>query len=383
MENQEYKSATTFKKPEVYIACPFCGEGEHRVDHLFPDAKKAKEGFYPAGPWSCGNSKCLQAFNLRVFADESVQVAEHVRKDDDVWAPIYVLMRRGDLFILLDVRYHINREAFFAGEPISEEDLDHIRYYYEESTCPTNWMQGKVHLLSLDGDTDPHHAFDFVAAKTHREVWKDIDGREPSVRGSENEDVLVAAFPELGLSKRDGRVKALLDINVPLDIANLVIDSGRQGFVIKSSTGVNSGSGVADGVKAEYFHMDGLPATPAGQAAFDAYLRRYWGKCVFAVDGKLQFTGPYVVVGDRAVGGILLRTKVETGELLSVDLIAEIGVAPAKHEDPEQIRSKIVGTENESDWSFETHFGITIQRKFDYPKLEVGEAPLPSYFMEA
>lgn len=385
MENQQYKSTATFKKPEVYIHCPFCGEGEHRVDHLFEyaqDPKKSPGGLFEAGPWHCKNIACLRVFNLQAFADESVKTIETERASNEIYAPVYVLLRRGDLFILLDAHTHIDRTAYMSGEPMCQEKQDQIRYYYEEHTCPTNWMQGCVHMLSLDGDTDPHGAFDFVRAMTYPEVWKGQEARQPSTWGHENEDVLIAAFPELRMSKRDNRVKALVDLNVPLDIANLVIDSGRQGFAITGSTGAGNGSSMADGVKTEYFHMDGLPATVAGQAAFDAYLRRYWGKCIFSVDGELQFTEPYVVVGDRVVGGILARTKDETGELLSIDLIAEISIAPAQKEDQEQVISKIVGTENRSDWSFDVHFGIKIERKFVYPKLEVTDAPLPSYFME-
>lgn len=383
MENQQYKSTATFKKPEVYIHCPFCGEGEHRVDHLFDyarDPKKSPGGFFAAGPWHCKNIACLRVFDLQVFADESVQTIETERDTNEIYAPVYVLLRRGDLFILLDAHTHIDRTAYTSGEPMCQEKQDQIRYYYEEHTCPTNWMQGCVHMLSLDGDIDPHGAFDFVRAMTYPEVWKGQEARQPSTWGHENEDVLTAAFPELRMNKRDNRVKALVDLNVPLDVANLVIDSGRQGFAITGAT-LGGGESMTDSVRTQYFHMKGLPASAAGQAAFDAWLRRYWGQNVFVHEGELCFTVPYVVVGDGVVGGLLVRTKTDTGELLSVDLIAETSISILKPEDQEQIRSKIT-KENEAGWSHEVHFGVTIERKFVYPKLEVGQAPLPSYFME-
>ena len=45
---------------------------------------------------------------------------------------------------------------------------DHQRFFYDEHTCPTNFMPNVVKVIDADGDEDPHGVFAFVKS----EPWK-------------------------------------------------------------------------------------------------------------------------------------------------------------------------------------------------------------------
>jgi hypothetical protein len=49
---------------------------------------------------------------------------------------------------------------YFNGE----FDIDNKRYFYEEHTCPTNYLGVEMVVDLNDGDTDPHGIFEFVGA---------------------------------------------------------------------------------------------------------------------------------------------------------------------------------------------------------------------------
>ena len=61
---------------------------------------------------------------------------------------------------------------------------EHLEYYYEEHTCPTNFI--RVPMIAVDGDTDPHGIFRFV-----RSVWM-TPGYD-----KDDDDFLLRTFPEI------------------------------------------------------------------------------------------------------------------------------------------------------------------------------------------
>jgi hypothetical protein len=93
--------------------------------------------------------------------------------------PILILMERGSLkFIVSATR--------FPGRTD-----DNIRYFYNEHTCPTNWI-GDVELISDDGDVDPHGFMKVVRIVD--------DPALPDDDINERDDQLVSLFPEVLLS---------------------------------------------------------------------------------------------------------------------------------------------------------------------------------------
>jgi len=67
---------------------------------------------------------------------------------------------------------------------------DHHQYFYEEHTCPTNFIHGVVGIFH-DGDRDPHGVFDHV-----KSVWMTERYLEMKANGQENE-YLFEVFPQL------------------------------------------------------------------------------------------------------------------------------------------------------------------------------------------
>src|SRR3990167_1571469 len=72
----------------------------------------------------------------------------------------------GPVFFVMDhARYH-------DGESESdEENQSHQRFFFEEHSCPTNWLAECVAVIE-DGDCDPHGFLDFVRAV---DVSEDFD----------------------------------------------------------------------------------------------------------------------------------------------------------------------------------------------------------------
>ncbi len=71
----------------------------------------------------------------------------------------------------------------------TEKMNSHHEYFYEEHTCPTNFI--RIPLISVDGDHDPHGVFRFV-----RSVWMTPEYVMAEELGGEL-DYLLSAFPEL------------------------------------------------------------------------------------------------------------------------------------------------------------------------------------------
>lgn len=85
-----------------------------------------------------------------------------------------------------------------ANYPIDPEYsslLDSQRYFYDEHSCPTNYVQAA--MISHDGDHDPHGVFDLVDI-----VWMTTEflgGKKIPIEGNGygDDEWIVAAFPQL------------------------------------------------------------------------------------------------------------------------------------------------------------------------------------------
>lgn len=53
-----------------------------------------------------------------------------------------------------------NKSVYFIVESLSDSDPESKSYYYEEHSCPTNYI--RVVEIITDGDSDPHGLFDYV-----------------------------------------------------------------------------------------------------------------------------------------------------------------------------------------------------------------------------
>lgn len=54
--------------------------------------------------------------------------------------------------------------SFRKRDHVSDDDEPHERYFYDEHTCPTNWIRYVVEIM-IGGDSDPHGLARFVAVE--------------------------------------------------------------------------------------------------------------------------------------------------------------------------------------------------------------------------
>jgi len=135
-----------FTKPDRYICCPGCGKGEYGVSHLPLGTKTS---------WYC--DECGVLFTLQVISPDEIDTEVTSKRQEK---RLITLKSEGPVTLLVEGL------AFIPGD--SEE---HQRYYYDEHTCPTNYMPNVVQVIDEAGDRDPHGVFRFISA----EPWKDPD----------------------------------------------------------------------------------------------------------------------------------------------------------------------------------------------------------------
>ena len=144
------------------FACPECGSLEHSCDHL-----KAGQSF---GPWYCDKCGCSI---LGTVTESGADIRIH--KD-----------RKANSLVLLrlnvpgteDKPVHIVVKgfAFHKKGETPEFDGDGTRYFYDEGTCPWNYLR----LPIKEGDDiDPHGLFVFEDAVAMPDGYEDsLDGIE-------------------------------------------------------------------------------------------------------------------------------------------------------------------------------------------------------------
>ena len=68
----------------------------------------------------------------------------------------------------------------------------HAQYFYEEHTCPTNWL--RIPMISVAGNHDPHGLFEFVDAVWMMDEYEVLgESRDPSGQ----EGYLLEAFTQM------------------------------------------------------------------------------------------------------------------------------------------------------------------------------------------
>ena len=124
-----------------YIKCPKCQQGEFEVEHLFAIERN------DFGPWYC--DECGISFDGTITADGEIDFTF----SDSIRIPAKILLQvepqKESIFFMLD-------GSIYRDHHETEEDINQfLRYFYEEHTCPTNWLKD-VCEVKIGDDTDPH-----------------------------------------------------------------------------------------------------------------------------------------------------------------------------------------------------------------------------------
>lgn len=147
-------STTEIKtRPELktFLCCAACGGDIATIDHL-AEYKELKTA------WSC--KACGVKNNLVVINGNVVE--QSIDADPEyTYKTLALLQVRG---MEPPVRFLV--EGIYSTKDttgkLTLDELNNKRYYYNEHTCPTNWLG--VEKVELLGDLDPHEAFQFLAA---------------------------------------------------------------------------------------------------------------------------------------------------------------------------------------------------------------------------
>ncbi len=160
---------------QVYVVCPWCEqESGHRVCHLF----NPKYEPYAWGPWTCEKCRCEFRGSVNMVNEVTVErVGTGKPKYGRALALLLLDGKDGPVYFVMDRRYYT------PGEP-DEEFQSHEQYFFEEHSCPTNWLRDCEVVIQY-GDQDPHG---FLTHVRSVEVTDDFD--------TDDEDAIRNLFPE-------------------------------------------------------------------------------------------------------------------------------------------------------------------------------------------
>lgn len=125
------------------VECPECKEGSWVIEHLFAANFNDRKC-----TWSCG--KCSARFHFLV--KDGVFTLTPTKQDS---SRCLVLLRHNH-----DKKTLIVVKGYIHGNDDYITAAGHKRYYYEEHTCPTNFLG--VMKISREGDQDYHGIFEYV-----------------------------------------------------------------------------------------------------------------------------------------------------------------------------------------------------------------------------
>lgn len=139
----------------LHAVCPHCGEVAKRLDYLLAMAAKKPYGF---GPWACDS--CNHYYSGTLSTVDGKPSVITVKSDKSSSEEVY------DLLVLPPQ----NKPVYLivSTEDYGRKERDQS-FYYNEHTCPTNWIKRVVGIVIGD-DPDPHGLFEFVGRTYHHEA---------------------------------------------------------------------------------------------------------------------------------------------------------------------------------------------------------------------
>lgn len=168
-----------------FFACPVCRLHEFSIlpeHHL--------NGTFH---WNC--DVCGVALNIQVGAAvEDITLEVNTRPRSQTLRGWALLKYVGG-----GLPQHVIVESSRYGLDPEEESNAHMRYYFDEHTCPTNFM--RVEHVVFNGDADPHGIYHFVRWVSKKEICEKF-GRtfaqmEDAQMHGNGRDYWAEIFPEI------------------------------------------------------------------------------------------------------------------------------------------------------------------------------------------
>jgi hypothetical protein len=126
-----------------FIECPYCHNSKNRIDHLFnEEGKEISWGYWYCD--ECGGGYKGIVKGKEVFIEKTIK-----RKDDSI-----IFLKNGNILLAI-------KGMYFNGN----HDIENDRYFYEEHTCPINYLKNVEMIINLEDDNiDPHGIFKFITS---------------------------------------------------------------------------------------------------------------------------------------------------------------------------------------------------------------------------
>lgn len=134
---------------ERRAVCPHCDATDGLVDHL--------QAGQSAGPWYC--KACGGSYVLRVPYDGEIVIEPREGRRITTYDVLVLRPQEKPVYFVVE-------GMRFEGERWQNADEDESaskQFFYEEHSCPTNWLEPE--MVYFDGDTDPHGLIEFVATR--------------------------------------------------------------------------------------------------------------------------------------------------------------------------------------------------------------------------
>lgn len=132
---------------KLYFKCTVCEKEDFRFDHLSIDA---------VVKWTC--EKCGNELNILRLGEKEVDVVPTGRSQTPVTVTLVSETSP-------PIEFKLNTWKYAHSQNLSREEYEsHETYFYNEHTCPTNWVS-LIEQIKVGEDTDPHGLFRFVSVE--------------------------------------------------------------------------------------------------------------------------------------------------------------------------------------------------------------------------
>jgi hypothetical protein len=137
-----------------FFMCINCNKGEFQYNHLEPGKNW--------GPWHCSNCGVSFRGSIDMSGEPIVE-----RTSEGIDEPVLVLLRLCLPLSDGSIVHAIIKAVNYGGKAIDES---HQEYFYNEGTCPTNWMS-EIDTIIENQNVDPHGIFQWVSTITMPKEW--------------------------------------------------------------------------------------------------------------------------------------------------------------------------------------------------------------------
>ncbi len=140
-----YQAVPIIERKNLVFSCPDCEKEEFSIGHLY---EMKADNF---GPWYCGH--CGSGW-VGLLRGDSLSLKRTEKRARRVRVVLELRPQTEPLrfeFTEMRLKYGVD----------DEEDRDTAANFYEEHTCPTNWIRS-VKTIYIGEDNDPHGIVELV-----------------------------------------------------------------------------------------------------------------------------------------------------------------------------------------------------------------------------